>query len=219
MISEVVRSSANIGYGAVSKWSNFFHGVLLLIAMAFMIPLIELIPNAALAAMLIYAGYRLAAPKEFIHTLKVGKEQLVIFLVTIAVTLLEDLLLGIAAGILVKFIFHMFNGPGFKTLFKAKYDVEDDGGYIYVRIQDSAVFSNLIPFKKKLDELADRGEMKITVDFSQAKFVDHSFMAFIDAWEKNHANYGGDKISVIGLDNHKKLSNHDLSARVAQRNM
>ncbi len=67
MISEVVRSSANVGFGAKTKWSNFFHGVFLLLAMIFLIPFIELIPNSALAAMLIYAGFRLAAPKEFIH--------------------------------------------------------------------------------------------------------------------------------------------------------
>ena len=217
MISEVVRSSANIGFGAVSKWSNFFHGALLLISMLLMIPIIEMIPNAALAAMLIYAGYRLAAPREFIHTYKVGKEQLAIFIVTIVLTLVEDLLVGVAAGILVKFIFHMVNGPGFKTLFKANYDVEENGNTIKVTIKDSAVFSNLIPYKKKLDEIANRGEMNITVDFSSAKFVDHSFMAFIKQWEKNHEVYGGDQIKVLGLDDHKKLSKHELAARVAHK--
>jgi len=71
MISEVVRSSANVGFGANSKWSNFFHGFFLLLAMVFMIPIIEFIPNSALAAMLIYAGYNLAAPKHFIHAYKI----------------------------------------------------------------------------------------------------------------------------------------------------
>jgi MFS superfamily sulfate permease-like transporter len=79
MISEVVRSSANIGFGAITKWSNFFHGGFLLLSMIFLIPFIELTPNASLAAMLIYAGYRLASPKEFRHVYHIGPEQLAIF--------------------------------------------------------------------------------------------------------------------------------------------
>lgn len=217
MISEVVRSSANIGYGAVSKWSNFFHGLLLLLAMIFMIPVIEMIPNAALAAMLIYAGYRLAAPKEFIHVLHLGKGQFIIFLVTIIVTLLEDLLLGIAAGILVKFIMHLINGPGIKTLFKRSYEIDENGDKIYIKIKDSAVFLNLIQYKKMFDNIANRGAMDITIDFSEVKFVDHSFMSFIRQWEKNHIVYGEDKIHIIGIENLTKLSNHDLATRVAKK--
>ena len=150
MISEVVRSSANIGFGAISKWSNFYHGLFLLVAMIFMIPVIEMIPNAALAAMLIFAGYRLAAPKEFIHTYKIGKEQLAIFLVTLIITLVEDLLLGIAAGIIVKFVFHLVNGASFGGLFKAKYDKEERGDEVILHVKDSAVFSNLIAYKKAI---------------------------------------------------------------------
>lgn len=216
MISEVVRSSANIGYGAVSKWSNFFHGALLLIAMIFMIPLIEMIPNAALAAMLIYAGYRLAAPKEFMHVLHVGKGQFIVFLVTIVITLVEDLLLGIAAGILVKFILHIINGPGINTLFKRNYDLQEEGDDIQIRIKDSAVFLNLIQYKKMFDEIANRGSMNITIDFSDAELIDHSFMSFIKQWEKNHEVYGSDKIKVIGLEGHRLLSDHDLAARVGK---
>src|SRR5690606_3799439 len=108
-------------------WSNFFHGVFLLLAMVLLIPVIEEIPNAALAAMLIFAGYRLAAPKQFLHVYHIGVEQLAIFLVTIVVTLAEDLLLGIAAGIGVKFIFHLINGASPGSLFKATFRKETDG--------------------------------------------------------------------------------------------
>jgi len=214
MISEVVRSSANIGYGAVSKWSNFFHGVFLLIAMLLMIPIIEMIPNAALAAMLIYAGYRLAAPREFIHTYKVGKEQLVIFIVTIFVTLLEDLLLGIAAGIAVKIIFHVINGPGFKTLFKVNCTINDSADGTVVTVHNSAVFTNLIGYKKRLIALTEA--KKITVDLGEAKLVDHSFISFINKWEQTQREQGVD-FTIIGLDKLKALSKHELSTRVAHK--
>ncbi|MFD1550638.1 SulP family inorganic anion transporter [Putridiphycobacter roseus] len=208
MISEVVRSSANIGFGAKTKWSNFFQGVFLLLAMIFIIPLIELIPNAALAAMLIYAGYRLAAPREFIHTYKVGKEQLVIFLITVIVTLAEDLLLGILAGILVKFIFHLANGVSFSNLFSARGEIIDVDGTSTLVVEDAAVFSNLISFKKKLSTIPDQNN--VVIDFEKSKLVDHSFMSFIHNYQ-NEKREMGITCEIIGLENHKPFSSHPLA--------
>ncbi len=211
MISEVVRSSGNVSFGAKTKWSNFFHGVFLLLAMLLLIPVIEMIPNAALAAMLIFAGYRLAAPKEFVHTYHLGREQLAIFLTTIIVTLAEDLLLGIAAGILVKFIFHMYNGASFKSLFKANYDlkrVSED--HISIMVNDSAVFSNLIGFKKVLTSLPE--QKRVTMDFGKAKLIDHSFMAFVSHFQKEY-NLRGGEMEMTGLNKHRCLSDHPLATR------
>ena len=99
MISEVARSSANINFGGRTQWGNFFHGAFLLIAMLLFIPIIEMIPNAALAALLIAVAYRLASPHEFFKTYKIGAEQLTIFIITIIVILSTDLLVGVGAGI------------------------------------------------------------------------------------------------------------------------
>ena len=214
MISEVVRSSANIGFGAISKWSNFFHGMFLLIAMIFMIPVIEMIPNAALAAMLIFAGYRLAAPKEFIHTYKIGKEQLAIFLVTLIITLVEDLLLGIAAGIIVKFVFHLFNGASLGGLFKAKYEREENENEVILHVKDSAVFSNLIAYKKVIKFFVE--DKKLVLDFSEARLVDHSFMAFASHY-KRELETQGKFLEISGLDHHKKLSDHPLATRINRK--
>lgn len=210
MISEVVRSTANIGFGAITKWSNFFHGIFLLLAMVFLIPFIEMIPNAALSAMLIYAGYRLAAPAQFIHAFHIGKEQLAIFLTTIVVTLVEDLLIGIAAGILVKFLFHLYNGVPFKSLFKAHYSIENTGLETRIEIYESAIFSNLIGFKKMLSQLTPKS--LITIDMSKVKLIDHSFMAFIDHF-KNEYNANGGQLKIIGLENHRSFSDHPLSTK------
>lgn len=207
MISEVVRSSANIGFGAKTKWSNFFHGLFLLLAMIFIIPVIELVPNSALAAMLIYAGYRLAAPKEFIHTYKIGKEQLAIFLTTIIVTLAEDLLLGILAGIIVKFIFHLFHGVKFNQLFKANYSINESDSTTTIIIKDAAIFSNLIAFKKVLVSIPENN--KVVLDFSEVKLIDHSFMSFIHHFKNEFKG----EFLIIGLDKHKPFSDHHLATR------
>jgi MFS superfamily sulfate permease-like transporter len=210
MISEVVRSSANVGFGARTKWSNFFHGLFLLIAMLLLIPVIEMIPNAALASMLIFAGYRLAAPKEFIHTYRIGKEQLAIFLTTIIITLAEDLLLGVAAGIVVKFLFHIINGASVKSLFKAYFVKDRRDGKTIVHVQQSAIFSNLLGFKRMLTALPEKETIEI--DLSQAKLVDHSFLSFINHFAGEY-NYRGGDFRIVGLENHKSFSNHPLSTK------
>lgn len=210
MISEVARSAANVNFGGRTRWANFFHGFFLLIAMLLMIPVIELIPNSALAAMLIFVAYRLASPKEFIGVYKVGPEQLVIFCTTILVTVLEDLLLGIAAGILVKFIFHLANGAKFSSLFKAKYSIKVIGDQHYFDLEGSAVFSNLIAFKHVFEEIPPR--KIVIIDFSKVKFIDHSFMDFLERFEEDY-HYEGGRVTIVGFEKFKNLSKHHLSAR------
>lgn len=210
MISEVVRSSANIGFGARTKWSNFFHGAFLLVAMIVLIPLIEMIPNAALAAMLIFAGYRLAAPAQFLHTLHIGREQLAVFLVTIVVTLAEDLLLGVAAGILVEMLFHLASGASFRSLFKARYDMVESGSVLQVKVVESATFSNLIGYKKVLHSIPQQSEVHF--DLSGAHLVDHSFMVFIHHFREEYNRLGG-QFEIAGLHLHEPFSKHPYAAR------
>jgi len=210
MISEVARSSANVNFGARTRWANFFHGSFLLIAMLVLIPVINRIPNAALAAMLIAVAYRLASPKEFIGTYKVGPEQLVIFLTTIFVTVAEDLLMGVAAGIIVKFIFHIINGAPIESLFKATYEVKDTADGYIVNVKKSAIFSNLMGFQKMWTKL-NPGK-KITFNFTEAKLVDHTFQEALHHFEEDYHNTGG-SVALSGLDRHHALSDHPLATR------
>ena len=210
MISEVARSSANVGFGGRTRWANFFHGVFLLLAMLLLIPVIEMIPNAALAAMLIAVAYRLASPQEFIGTYKVGPEQLVIFLTTIVVTVSEDLLLGVAAGIMVKFIFHIINGAPVSSLFKAHYDLRETGEGYMIRVQQSAIFSNLLGFQKMWSKL--QPGKKITFDFSETKLVDHTFQESLHHFEEDYHLSGG-QVIITGLTKHKSASGHQLATK------
>lgn len=213
MISEVVRSGANVNFGARTRWSNVFHGLFLFLAMLLVIPLIEMIPNSALAAMLIFAGYRLASPKEFIGTYKIGPEQLVIFLVTIVVTVAEDLLLGVACGILVKFIFHIFNGATLRTLFKAMYDFSEKDGNYLIKVKGVATFSNFLGYKKLWDSL--KPGKTIEINFSEARLVDHSFMDQLHHFEEDYSHNGGGKVVWTGLEKFNPFSDHPLAGRKA----
>jgi MFS superfamily sulfate permease-like transporter len=95
----IVRSSANAEAGGKTKLSSFAHGLWLLLVVLFAIPLINLIPYAVLAVILIRTGYNLAKPKMFITIYKQGREQFLPFVVTVVAILATDLLIGVVIGI------------------------------------------------------------------------------------------------------------------------
>jgi MFS superfamily sulfate permease-like transporter len=210
MISEIVRSSANINNGGKTTWSNFFHGMFLLIFVAFFPNMIHQIPLAALAAMLVYTGFKLASPQSFYSTYKIGKEQLAVFLVTIVFTLATDLLIGIAVGILTKFVIHLVNGLPLKYIFKPMFTVSENGDEFTVDVFHSAVFSNYIKLKKSLDALPR--EKTIRIDFSNANLVDHTVLENLHHYQHDYEHNGGHFV-LCGMDHLKKNSDHHLSGR------
>ncbi|MBL7787332.1 MAG: SulP family inorganic anion transporter [Chitinophagales bacterium] len=210
MISEVARSSANVNNGAKTRWANFFHGFFILTFVLLAVHLIELIPNAALAAMLITVGIKLAHPKEFIHTFQIGKEQLAIFLITIFFTLYEDLLVGIAAGIILKIIIHLFRGLPIGAMFKAPTQVSFNDNEYLVEIDKAAVFTNFLGIKDKLAEIP--GGHNVTIDLQKTKLVDHSVMEALHLFQHDYEATGG-SVQIIGLDEHAPVSEHNLAAR------
>jgi MFS superfamily sulfate permease-like transporter len=210
MISEVARSSANVNNGAKTRWSNFFHGFFILFFVLLASKYIEMIPNSALAAMLIAVGIKLSHPREFINTFKVGKEQLAIFLITIIVTLAEDLLIGIAAGMLLKIIFHVINGAPISALFKAPIIISFEGDRYLVEIDKAAIFTNYIRIKSRLESIPPG--FFVTIDLKNTKLVDHSVMENLQHFKHEYEHSGG-SVELIGVDEHKSLSNHHLAAR------
>lgn len=213
MIAEVVRSSANVNNGARNRWANWFHGLFLLIFLVFLPWLIIQIPLSALAAMLVFTGYKLASPHHFISTLKIGRDQLIIFLITIVVTLATDLLLGIGAGILVKVIMHLASGASLKTIFKADIHIESYDNIHTIYIKKAAVFSNFMNFSKVISALPPAE--KVIIDFSQAHLVDHSFISQI----MNLRNEWKAQNKVIEFTAWEKLvpvSDHPMASRKLQ---
>ena len=211
MISEIVRSKANIDNGARTRFANVFHGSFLLIFVALLPGLINQIPLAALGAMLVRVGFRLAPPQEFLHMYKVGREQLVIFVSTIIGVLATDLLSGIAIGIGVKAAFHIFNGAPLLSLFRLRVSVErgeNDG--VTVVVKDSAIFSTWIGLKKRLEHL--KGKPKVVLDLSETSFVDHTVMERLKEMESEFKE-NDSTLVITGLDQHRKLSDYPTAAR------
>jgi MFS superfamily sulfate permease-like transporter len=211
MISEIVRSSANITNGARTKLANFFHGMFLLVFVAAVPWLLARIPLAALAAMLIYTGLRLASPREFAKTWRIGREQMVIFASTLLVTVASDLLLGVAAGIIVKITLHWLHGMPIRNVFKPQVEIMVVGDTTVLRVGHAAVFSNYLTIRRHI--VSAPGERQhIVVDLSLTRLVDHTVMEKLHELEMEYAS-SGRKLEVRGLEQHVSVSEHPLAAR------
>ena len=208
MISEVARSSANVNNGGRTRWANLFHGIFILIFLIFAVSFSDLIPMTALAAMLIGVGWKLAHPKEFGHMFKIGADQLVVFLVTIVVTLATDLLLGIAAGILLKIILHLFRGVSLKSIVKSEFTVEDN----VIQVHGSIVFSNFLTLQAAIQK-GDHTQ-QLHVDVTKVNFIDHSSIEALHHMEDEFKAEGG-VLDIIGLQHFDNVhgSKHQLAAR------
>ena len=95
VITVIVRSTVNVHNKAKTKWSNFFHGLFIALFVLFLIPVIQLFPKAALAAVLVFTGIKLASPRKFVEIYKQGLEQLVFLISTVVITLYKDPLIGL----------------------------------------------------------------------------------------------------------------------------
>jgi MFS superfamily sulfate permease-like transporter len=211
MISEIVRSKANIDNGARTRYANLFHGLFLLSFVALAPWLIHRIPVAALAAMLVFTGFRLASPREFMNVYKVGREQFIIFVITLIAVLATDLLIGIGIGIAIQFILHVNSALPLSALFVPQLNIEEADHKTYVvRVQHFAIFSNWIMLRRAI--VALNKEWTVVVDLSQTRLVDHDVMAKLHQLETEFTQMGR-KLTVIGLEDHLSGSAHPHSTR------
>jgi MFS superfamily sulfate permease-like transporter len=211
MISEIVRSSANINNGARTRMANLYHGLFLLAFVALLPGLIHRIPLAALGAMLVYTGYRLASPREFVHAYKIGREQLVIFTSTVIAVLATDLLVGIGVGIAVKCLIHLINGVPLRSLFMTDLIVQpaEEGTY-RITVTHAAVFSSWLGFKRQIENLTDA--KLVILDLSGTRFVDHTVMEKLHQMQ-HEFELDSRELQLCGLEDHRALSTHPLAAR------
>ena len=218
VVTVIARSSVNVNNGATNRSANFFHALFLVIFILLFQDQLRRIPLAALAAILVYTGYKLATPKTFQKIAKIGKEQIVIFLATLLTTLFTNLITGISVGILVTFIIHVLMNKSVSLflshvskpnvlLFKEK---AVDGGNFYVSIKYFCNFLNFYKLKNKLDVIPENEN--VVLDFSLCNFVDHTVMEGLENYTDTFAKKGG-SIEIIGLDKHGADSTHPFAIR------
>jgi MFS superfamily sulfate permease-like transporter len=209
MISEIVRSKANIDSGATSPMSNFFHGLFLLVMVAAVPGLLHQIPLAALAAMLVFTGFRLASPAEFRNAWSIGPLQLLLFVTTLVVTLATDLLVGVGVGVALKVVLHVISGVPVRYLLRAPIVSRREGDRLILEIHGAAVFTNYLGLKRRLDAIDD-DVRTVVIDFSDACLVDHTVL------EKLHVTsheWQDRTLALQGLHDHRPRSSHHLAVR------
>lgn len=170
--SVIVRSSANVNAGAKTKMSTIYHGILLLLCVSFIPFILNRIPNAALAAILIYTGFKLAKPSLFIDYYKKGWDQFLPFIFTILAILLTDLLKGVIIGTGVGLFFVIRSN--FKT---AVLVVHDKANYLF-RLRKDVSFLNKAIIKQKLEKVPANGY--VIIDTTRADFIDKDIIETIE---------------------------------------
>ncbi len=164
LTSVVVRSSANVSAGAKTKVSSILHGVFLLVCVMFIPLILNKIPLSALAAVLIFTGYKLAKISLFKAFFQKGWDQFIPFVVTIAAILMTDLLIGIVIGIIVGLFFMV------RSNFRSSVFVVNDNNNYLIRFRKDVSFLNKPIVKKKLEDVPANAH--VLIDATRADFID-----------------------------------------------
>lgn len=195
----IVRSSANIQSGGKTRASAFLHGIFLIICV-FAIPFIlNMIPLASLAAILIMVGYKLAKPTIFKAMYAQGTQQFIPFLVTIFAILFTDLLVGIGIGMGVAIFFllrHHYMTPYFLHHAVASDEHKVNSSY-RIELADNVSFLNKAHILKMLNEIPEGAEVEI--DASRSIHIEHDVRELIEDFRAN-ASYKQIELKLIGFD-------------------
>jgi carbonic anhydrase len=187
--SVIVRSSANVDSKAESKLSTMMHGAWLLLSVALIPALLNLIPLAALAAILIATGYKLTKPALFTQRWAQGWTQFVPFVVTIAAILFTDLLIGIGIGLVVGFAFVIARN------FRTAITFACDGNDCLIRARRNLYFIHKYELQRELGRVPDGSDLLI--DLSSTNYVDLDNVDVINAFIKG-AGYRNITVKVRG---------------------
>ena len=179
MTAVIVRTSANVNAGAKTKLSAIFHGLLLLVSVVGFATVLNQIPLACLAAVLLVVGYKLAKISLFKEMYKLGWEQFVPFFVTVVAIQFSDLLKGIALGMLVA-IFYILR-RNFRRDYEIHQDKQSEGGAITILLAEQVTFINKGSIAKKLSGIA--AGTTVTIDASRAHYIDLDVLEIIYDFE------------------------------------
>lgn len=216
VIPVIARSSVNIQNQAKTRWSNFYYGLVLLLFVALLAPLLQKIPLATLAAILVYTGYQLAAPKVFRHSWRMGWEQLLFFVGTILITLYSDLLWGIFSGITITLLLHLLRArlpvsQFFSLALRSKPQLKKNTSETYrLLIRGIANFLSLLSIEQQLSQIPAGSTVEI--DLSETRLVDLSVQERLRDFVKRHNERGGTAV-ITGLQDHKASSLHPLALK------
>ena len=217
IITVIVRSTVNVNSNAKTKWSNLYHGIFLILFVLILAPVLRSVPLAALAAILVHTGFKLASPKVFKQAYDQGVEQLLFISSTLIITLFTDLLYGIIGGILVTLILHMLLAKvGFITFFKKIYRSGSkvyklENGTYDVKLKGITNFLYALQLDKLLKDIPFGSTIRI--DLSQSRLVDLSIMENLIDYKRIHDNKGGD-VKLVGLDNHVSSTSHNRALKI-----
>ena len=188
MTGVIVRSAANVQAGAKSQRSAFLHGVWLLVFVVALSGVLRMIPVACLAGILVYTGYRLIDWRSLVRLWQEDKVEALIFAATVGLIVGEDLLTGVAAGIVLSAIKLLV------TFSHLEVELVTGGGRqeherVTLRVSGAATFLRLPILAAKLEEVPQGAELH--VDFEHLNYIDHSCLELLMTWAKQHESSGG----------------------------
>ncbi|MEO8533422.1 MAG: SulP family inorganic anion transporter [Flavobacterium sp.] len=210
MTSVVVRSSANNNAGAKSKMSAIIHGLLLLISVLSIPAILNKIPLATLATVLILVGYKLAKPATFIHFWEKGKYQFIPFIATLVFVVATDLLKGVALGIIISIIFVLRGN--LKRAYSFKKEEYEDGDVIHIDLAQEVSFLNKAAIKLTLSEIPQNS--KVIINAHDTEYIAHDVLDLIREFKETRAIDENIKVKLKGfkkayeLENSPDINNH-----------
>lgn len=204
MTSVVVRTSANNAAGAKSKMSAIIHGLLLLISVLAIPIILNKIPLATLAAVLLLVGYKLANPKVIIHFWKRGKYQFVPFIATFLGVVFTDLLKGVALGIVISIIFVLKGN--LKRAYNFRKEEYVDGDVIHIDLAQEVSFLNKAAIKSTLMAIPENS--KVIINAEDTVYIAHDILDLIREFKTVRAKDENIKVKLKGFKNAYQLENN-----------
>lgn len=205
LTSVVVRTSANNAAGAKSKMSTIIHGTLLMICVISIPALLNKIPLATLAAVLLLVGYKLAKPSMFVHFWQRGKYQFIPFIATFAGVVFTDLLKGVALGIAISIIFILRGN--LKRAYDFRKEQYTDGDVIHIDLAQEVSFLNKAAIKSTLAEIPEGA--KVIIDASDTVYIAHDVLDLIHEFKYIRAKEENIKVKLKGFKKAYELENSE----------
>ncbi len=220
IIPGAIKSTTNIVAGGRTAWVNFYNAMFLIIFILCFTNLMSLIPVAALSAVLVHIGYKLAGPEKWMKVIELGWDQLTVFATVVLVTVCSDLLVGIISGIAAKILILMYYSlrcseakrryasfdkhviHSFTSIFRNPIAQvkEDEDGITEVHFGGPVTCFNNLPVRNTLDQLLqERKTVKLCFDPS-VKIVDHSSSVYLKGYMADCKRAGLDKVCMCGLE-------------------